>query len=128
MPQVILKVTLKNDLLDVDQAGNGNQISHGQLVTIIWHLVGNAAGGSFDPISGTSPGFAWIQPPPPGVFGTPELIDKGKQIQISDDNTTSNSTGSWIYQLRAHIDGKPYSTIASIPTVVITKNPNIKNN
>jgi hypothetical protein len=128
MPNVILKVRLKNGLLDVDEAGNGNQIGRGQSVTITWHLVDNAATGSFNAISGTSPGFAWIQSPPQGVFGTPELMANGNQIQISDDNTTSNSTGSWIYQLWATIDGKPYSTIASIPTVVTTTNPNIKNN
>ena len=34
MPNVTLEVTLKNGSLDVDQSGNGNQIAHGQSVTI----------------------------------------------------------------------------------------------
>lgn len=128
MPNVTLQVTLKNGSLDVDQSGNGNQIAHGQSVTITWHLSGpGVSPGSFNAISGPNPGFAWIQQPPSGVFGQPQLADNGDKITITDANTGTNSSGEWIYQLRATIHGVAYSTIATLPTATTT-DPRIKNN
>lgn len=126
MPNVTLTVTLKNGSLDVDEAGNGNQISHGETSTITWELTGNAASGSFNAIDGASPGFAWVQSPPQDVFGTPTLQANGNQIQMSDNNTSSNSIGSWIYQLHATIGGAQYSTIANNRVATVT-NPTIQN-
>ncbi|MBQ4856203.1 hypothetical protein IMW82_16160 [Rhodanobacter sp. B2A1Ga4] len=128
MPNVILKVSLKDNSLDVDQAGNGNQMGHGQVTTISWQLTGNAAGGSFNSINATSPGFAWIQTPTNNVFTGLQLTNNG-EIQITDNNNDPggiSSIGEWIYQLCATINGKPYSTIATSPRATTT-DPTIKN-
>jgi len=128
MPNVTLQVTLKNGSLDVDQSGNGNQIAHGQTVTITWHLSGAGVNpGSFNAISDpTHPGFAWIQPPPSGVFGQAQLADNGDKITITDANDSTSSSGEWVYQLCATINGVPYSTISTLPTGTTT-DPRIKN-
>lgn len=122
MPNVTLQVTLKDGSLDVNQSGNGNQIAHGQSVTITWHL----SPGSFNAIDDpTHPGFSWIQQPPPGVFGQAQLADNGHKITITDANNSTNSSGEWIYQLCATINGAPYSTITTLPTGTTT-DPMIK--
>jgi hypothetical protein len=128
MPNVTLQVTLKNGSLDVDQSGNGNQIAHGQSVTITWHLSGPGVNpGSFNAINDPNhPGFSWIQPPPSGVFGQAQLADNGDKITITDANNSTGSSGEWIYQLCATINGVPYSTISTLPTGTTT-NPMIKN-
>ncbi len=132
MPNVTLNVTLKDGNLDVDQAGNGNQMSHGQVTTISWHLTGSAASGSFNALDASNKGFAWLPPPAPqppaGVFSGLQLLPNGK-IQITDNNTDPggvNSAGSWTYQLWATIGGIQYSTIATLPSATTT-NPTIKN-
>ncbi|MDE2272510.1 MAG: hypothetical protein KGJ94_11105 [Xanthomonadaceae bacterium] len=131
MPNLELKVTISNDSLDVDQSGNANQMGHGQSGTIVWKLVGNASGGTFNALNATNPGFAWKEQPPSGVFGTPTPTNNGKHIEMSDNNTDPNgvnSSGTWIYQLYATVNGTEYSTIASLsrPTATTT-NPTIKN-
>lgn len=128
MPNVTLQVTLKNGSLDVDQSGNGNQIGHGQSITITWHLSGpGVSSGSFNAINDPNyPGFSWVQQPPSGVFGQPQLSNNGDKITISDTNESSSSTGEWIYKLCATIDNVRYSTIATTPTATTT-NPKIKN-
>lgn len=128
MPNVTLQVTLKNGSLDVDQSGNGNQIDHGQSVTITWHLSGpGVSPGSFNAIDDpNNPGFSWIQQPPPGVFGQAQLADNGNKITITDNNNSASSSGTWIYKLCATINNNPYSTIATSPTGTTT-NPQIKN-
>lgn len=128
MANVILRVSLHPTMncLDVDQSGNGNQINHGQNETIEWQLTGNAAQGSFNSMNAQNPGFAWIQSPPAGVFGTAD--PEGRQMTISDNNTDPNgvnSVGTWIYQIYATIGGRQYSTIASIGGV--PTNPTIQN-
>lgn len=129
MPNVTLQVTLKNGSLDVDQSGNGNQIAHGESVTITWHLSGpGVSPGSFNAIN-TDPdnsGFSWIQQPPTGVFGPAKLADNGNKITIIDNNNSAGSGGTWIYKLCATINGTPYSTIATNPTGTTT-DPTIKN-
>src|SRR6185312_1250220 len=91
MSNVTLQVTLKDGSLDVNQSGNGNQIAHGQTVTITWHLSGAGVNpGSFNAINDpTHPGFAWIQSPPSGVFGQPQLADNGDEITITDANDST---------------------------------------
>ena len=131
MGNLTLRVSLNNGSLDVDQSGNANEMGHGQTGTITWELTGNAASGSFNAMNAGNPGFAWKQPPPNGVFGTPGVVANGNQIQMTDNNNDpngTNSTGTWIYQLYATIGGNSYSTIASFnrPTAVTT-NPTIKN-
>jgi hypothetical protein len=129
MPNVILKVTVIDGSLDVDQSGNANQIAHGTSETIEWQLTGNAAQGSFNSMTAPNPGFAWKQTPPAGVFGT--ASPQGSKMTMTDNNTDPNgvnSAGTWIYQLWATIGGRQYSTLADIsnPTGVAT-NPTIQN-
>jgi len=115
--------------LDVDQAGNSNQIGHGKNETIEWQLTGNAAQGSFNSMSAANPGFTWKQSPPNGVFGTAD--PEGSQMTLSDNNTDPNginSAGTWIYQIWATIGGQQYSTIASLPNPrTVPTNPTIQN-
>lgn len=125
MPNVILKVRLIAGNLDVDQSGNGNQISHGQNDTITWRLVGDAAQGSFNSMTAQNPGFAWKQAPPNGVFGSAE--PDGSDMSISDNNTDPggvDSSGIWIYQMWATIGGQQCSTIS---TIGVPTNPTIQN-
>ena len=133
MPNLELKVTIKDGSLDVDQSGNANQMGHGQSGNIVWKLVGNASSGTFNPIdpSSSTSGFAWEQQPPSGVFGTPTRTHSDTHIEMSDTNTDPNgvnSSGTWSYQLYATIGGTQYSTIASLrkPTATTT-NPTIQN-
>jgi hypothetical protein len=132
MPNVILKVTLIDGSLDVDQSGNANQIAHGKSVTIEWQLTGNAAQGSFNSMSPPNPGFAWKHNrsnPPAGVFGT--ASPQGSKMTMTDNNTDPNgvsSAGTWIYQLWATIDGRQYSTIDSNSDPIgVATNPTIQN-
>lgn len=133
MPNLELKVTISNGSLDVDQSGNANQMGHGESGTIVWKLVGNAAGGTFNAInpSSSTSGFAWKQSPPSGVFGTPSLTNNNTHIEMSDNNNDPNgvnSSGTWIYQLYATIGTSQYSTIASLPNPrAVTTNPTINN-
>ena len=132
MPNVILKVTLNEakGYLDVDEAGNGNQIAHGQNDTVIWQLTGNAASGTFNAMNAQTPGFEWVQDPPNGVFGTPALQASGNEVQISDNNTDPNginSSGEWVYQIAATIDGEVYSTQTTLGPGGNTTDPTIHN-
>lgn len=130
MPNATMQVTLSGtNGLDIDLSGNPNHIAHGDSVTITWHLSGQDAGqGSFNAI-GTDPatsGFSWIETPPAGIFGTPQLTDNGKKITITDNNTTASSAGSWIYKLVATVGNQTYSTTASSPAAT-ANNPRIQN-
>ncbi|MDE2149364.1 MAG: hypothetical protein KGJ55_05935 [Gammaproteobacteria bacterium] len=124
MTTVTLNVKLKDGYLDVDQSGNGNQIAHGQSVTIQWQLTGDAASGSFNSQSAANPGFTWKQDPPDGVFGTP--TPNGNRLTITDANTSTGSVGTWIYQLWASVNGTQYSTDNPSPKRTMT-DPTIKN-
>jgi hypothetical protein len=97
--------------VDVDQHGNGNEVSQSSTPqTIVWHLNGNAASGSFVSLSDPQPGFAWISQPPAGVFGTPTLSNNGNQLSITDSNPGQASAGTWTYVLRVNVGGTVYST------------------
>ena len=128
-----LSVTLDTNAnaLDVDQRNNANEVSRDpNAQTITWQLGGNAAAGSFNAMTGTNPGFAWVGTgPSAGIFGTPTLVPGGKQITLSDLNNSDNTTGTWIYRLCATIGGQQYSTLATLrrPTATTT-DPCIKNN
>lgn len=130
MTDLTLRVTRNGNHLDVDQSGNANQIAHGQTVTIIWQLTGNAASGSFHAIDDTpDSGFVWNQTPPGGVFDPPALFADGNQIRITDHNNDPNgvpSIGDWIYTLNATIQGQPCSTVY-VSTRNTMTNPTIKN-
>ena len=134
MPNLELKVTIKDGSLDVDQSGNANQMGHGQSGNIVWKLVGNASSGTFNPIdpNSSTSGFAWMQQPPANVFGTPQRTNNNAHIEMSDNNTDPggvNSSGSWIYKIYATVNGTQYSTTATLPRpTATTNNPNIKNN
>ena len=119
MSHATLKVTLKNGNLDVDQSGNVHHVARGRSVTITWHLAGaDASRGAFNAINGQhDSGFAWVQPPPSGIFGEAQLAHNGKKITLVDNNADPggiNSAGDWIYQLCATIDGVTYWTITDL--------------
>lgn len=128
MSNVEFKVTLNNGSLDVDQAGNGHQMGRGKVTKITWHL--KTEGGAFNALDASHKGFAWITTPPPPatVFTDLKILTNGK-IRVTDHNDDPggvNSSGSWVYQLWATIDGIEYSTIAGLPLITST-NPKIQN-
>lgn len=135
MPNLTLHVTPQDgDLLNVDQSGNGNQIAHGQSITITWHLDVPDHQGSFNAISDDpdTSGFTWIQAPNPAIFTDLQRTgNANKKIKITDNNNDPNginSTGDWIYQLRATIGTHQYSTTTTLSNPrVVTTNPTIKN-
>ena len=116
--RVTIDFSLTPPALDVDQKGDVNHIprSH-DLQDIVWQLVGNAATGSFHPIEGTQPGFAWVgDGPPKDVFGKPELKSNGNQVGLTDLNDGPDSVGTFVYQLYATVGDKCYSTIGDLRT------------
>jgi hypothetical protein len=108
---VTLDTTKNPAVLDVCEQDNTNHIHKNPSQQIIkWKLTSDASGGTFNSISGNPPGFKWIDAPPTGLFGTPQLIDGGKEITISDSHYDPTTEGEWSYQLNAVINGNPYST------------------
>jgi hypothetical protein len=108
-------------LVDIDQHDDANHVERGpQPQVLAWELAGNAAGGNLLPLQ-------WVEPPPEGVFGPPELAANGQRMTITDLNNGAGSSGSWIYLLSLTLDGQQYSTRSTLPTGTTT-NPSIKNN
>jgi hypothetical protein len=111
-----LNVTLDTNTsppaVDVDQHGKGNEVSQSpNAQTIVWQLTGNAASGSFVPMTDSAPGFQWISAPPDGIFGTPTVSQgSGNQLTLTDLNTGTSTQGSWTYILRINVGGTIYST------------------
>jgi len=113
--------------LDISQHGNVNVSRSSDRQTITWRLTGNAATGKFNSQQDSPPGFAWIgNAPPAGIFSAPVLGENGKEISISDLNNSAVTSGEWVYQLSAKIDGQVYrSRVTSI--IATTTSPMIKN-
>lgn len=113
--------------LDIDQKDHANQVDRDpQKQTITWQLSGEAASGSFDAQTDPQPGFAWLEPPPDGIFGNPGPGSNPNQITMSDFNHDASTAGTWTYQLAATIDGVVYQSGATSITGTTT-NPWIKN-
>jgi hypothetical protein len=107
--------------VDIDQHDNANQVGRSpQPQTLAWELTGNAAGGDLLPLQ-------WVEQPPEGVFGPPELAANGQRMTMTDLNDSPDSSGTWIYMLSLTLDGEEYSTLSTVPTGTTT-NPSIKNN
>lgn len=128
----ILDVTLDKSTtpwsLDIDQKNNANHVSRSpNAQTITWRLTGNAAAGSFNKQTDPKPGFAWVNPPPDGIFGPPVLQANDNQLTMSDLNNSASTTGEWIYQLSATIGGVVYQSNKTSITGQTT-DPTIKNN
>lgn len=109
---VTLDTSTSPSAVDVDQHGKDNEVSQGPSAqTITWQLTGNAASGSFVPMTDSAPGFQWISAPPDGIFGTPTVSPgSGNQLTLTDLNTGTDTQGSWTYILRINVGGTVYST------------------
>jgi hypothetical protein len=121
----LLRVTLDKSTrpwsVDIDQHDNANHIArdpHPQ--TIVWALQGNAADGQLQAPS-------WVDPPPDGIFGSPEVTPDGKHVHMTDLNDGPATQGDWIYRLSLVLDGQTYSTLDQLPPAT-NSNPSIKNN
>lgn len=122
----------KTPVLDVEDNGGQNKVKRDpQPTTIVWKLVGQLNGGSFADMGGTDPGFQWVQQPPEGLFGDPELLPNGK-LQIVDKYSDVKNKGEWIYKLRVVYNNKIYTTLSSLEVrpgatvkdpVIINKDP-----
>lgn len=125
---VTLDTTQTPWAVDVDQQGRGNEVSQGpNAQTITWQLTGNAASGSFVPLTDSPPGFEWVDPPPPeGIFGPPSLSQNGNQLTITDLNDDADTVGDWVYILRVEVGNQVYSTQTTSPKRTII-DPTIKN-
>jgi hypothetical protein len=109
---VTLDTSTSPSAVDVDQHGKDNEVSQGpNAQTITWQLTGNAASGSFVPMTDSAPGFQWISAPPDGIFGTPTVSQgSGNQLTLTDLHTGTSTQGSWTYILRINVGGTVYST------------------
>lgn len=125
---VTLDTSTSPSAVDVDQHGKDNEVSQGPSAqTITWQLTGNAASGSFVPMTDSAPGFQWISAPPDGIFGTPTVSQgSGNQLTLTDLNPGTGTQGSWTYILRINVDGTVYSTKTTSLTATTT-NPVIIN-
>ncbi|MEO8810364.1 MAG: hypothetical protein ABI386_08980 [Rhodanobacter sp.] len=109
--------------VDIDQNNGANHVGRNpKHQTISWQLEGHAATGSFVDFY-----FLPDQTPDPGtIFGEPDYGSNHKSLSITDLNTSSSTSGSWIYFLEIDVGGQKYSTTSSIHSVV-SNNPTIKN-
>ena len=131
----IINVTIASTnppLLAVNDAGGQNNVNQSpNPQTIKWQLTGNAAQAAFLPMTSNPPGFSWITKPSPqqpnGPFGAPVLGANGNSLTITDDHSGSTTNGSWIYMLRAMLDGVIYTTTASTGIGAGVDNPIIIN-
>lgn len=131
---IVLKVFLdkKTSRLYVDQRTHAHEIpsSSPRMTLIEWHLEGDAEGGKFLPLEGSTPGFAWDSSdspaPPAGVFGPAHLNTDQTVLRIAD--IEPSILGTWSYTLRVNIDGHVY---VGEPLDLLVKrgdsNPVIKN-
>lgn len=79
--------------------------------TIRWILQHKGASGHFNALhDAISPGFLWISPPFPGIFGPPKVGDRGQTITLLDDHDLEEKIGTWYYRLSATIGGIVYRT------------------
>jgi hypothetical protein len=79
--------------------------------TIRWSLQHPGMPGRFNAMDDAiSPGFLWISPPFPGIFGPPKVGDRGQSITLLDDHDLEEKIGTWFYRLSATIDGVVYRT------------------
>lgn len=113
-----MNVTLKTDVtpnvLDIDDKGGKNKVDKNpNPQTISWNLTGNLAQGEFVSMSAAQPGFEWIQQPPAGVFGDPQIGSNGNSLNLVDNHPNDNSKGEWAYRLRVSLNGTVYQTTAS---------------
>jgi len=113
--------------VDIDQNGNDNQVSQGpNAQNITWQLTGDAASGSFVPLSDPSPGFEWITAPTTGIFSDPSRSPNGNQMTISDTNNSASTAGSWTYRMRINVGGTVYTT-NTLSLAATSTNPVIVN-
>jgi len=79
--------------------------------TIRWLLQHHGMPGRFNALDDAiSPGFLWISPPFPGIFGAPKVGDRGQSITLLDDHDLEEKIGTWYYRLSATIGGVVYRT------------------
>jgi len=127
---VKLKVVDGLNVLDIDDGGGANHVSHNpKPQTISWNLTGNLAQASFQPMTATPPGFKWLDEPPSGVFCTPAPSNGGRQLEIQDTNSGTTTAGTWKYQIAVNLNGSIYVSQSTLPTgtvkdpVIINKEP-----
>ncbi|WP_201316313.1 hypothetical protein [Dyella sp. EPa41] len=79
--------------------------------TIEWSLQHHGAPGHFNALNDAiSPGFLWISPPFPGIFGPPRLGHRDQTLALLDDHDLEEKIGTWYYRLSATIGGVVYRT------------------
>jgi hypothetical protein len=132
MPANNINVSLTKDglkHLDVEDHGGIHVPKSDKETPITWHLNGEAAKGKFVAMDCAEPGFSWVTKKPPpeqangGPFGPATVINGGNGLTISDNHTTAQSNGEWIYMLRVDMGAKGiYTTTATARGVVDTVN------
>ena len=114
--------------VNVDDGNNANHVAQGSAEQVItWQLNGNAANGTFMPLTDpTHPGFSWVgTQPPAGVFSKAAV--NGNTFTLHDLNNNANAAGTWTYRLCINVGGTVYTTINTSPAAKNT-NPTSKNN
>ncbi len=92
--------------------------------TIHWRLEHDGSSGHFNKLNDAiSPGFLWISPPFPGIFGTPKVTHHGQSIVMEDQYNLEEKIGTWYYRLSATIDGVVYRTLFRSPYPARVRSP-----
>ena len=125
-----INVSLVNGQLDVEDHGGIGVNANADATIITWHLTGVLTQGNFQPVTPpgvASPGFAWVQAPPPGYVGPPSVGNNGNSLSITDNHVNSSSEGHWIYKLHVLYQGAIYCTTTGSGTTSTVNNPIIIN-
>lgn len=125
-----INVSLVNGQLNVEDNGGIGVIANAASTTITWHLTGVLTAGNFQPVpppAGAKPGFAWVQSPPAGYFGSPSVGGNGNTLSITDNHLSSATDGSWTYQLCVLYQNTIYCTTTSAGITSTVNNPIIIN-
>ena len=119
-------------VLNIQDNGGENIVHrHDDGTLIKWILTESHA--EFASMTGTDPAFEWLEQPPAGLFGTPEVKENGKHLEMMDNNKTNGPASiKWIYKIRVIKDKTIYATtsdydrrvdIVSNNPVIINKDP-----
>lgn len=118
MSDIVLTVSLKGAVLDVDDDGGVGIVAHpGVTQSIAWVLDPKTlAGCIFEPPGGDSGGFHWISTPHSNIFSTAWLSPDRTRLTLEDRHVGSSSRGPFVYMLRVRKNKSVvYSTTVQPP-------------
>lgn len=118
MTDIVLTVSLKGGVLDIDDKGGIDIYPHpGVTQSIAWVLDPKTlAGCVFEMPGGDSGGFHWISTPHPKIFSTAWLSPDRSRLTVEDRHVSTATSGPFIYMLRVRKNKSVvYSTTVQPP-------------